>query len=561
METTSDEPLSDLILFVVFACLIVVNILAGARTCVSRRKFGWREFAAKCKGAVGLFFGPYGVAKGDPVQAEIDRRMAAKVKAKMAWAWNMCNYCVTASSITICMNLALGMQRWMSFGQTVAAAVALAAMTVGTTCLAATLARHPAITFSMVMAAMCLFTSLVNFELRSIALTSGISWFTRMMVSSGSDRLRLVCSWNVLHCAIVCYTCYTHWTDNTEIASTLMLFELWLDSVLCVMSARAAQTLRDDTRCEVDADMLRSESSGLWDLLDLVCDVVVQLDDQHRILDGAPRFSALVMSQGRDVKGMRLQEFMPLEEDKEAFERCASSMTAHDSAQGTAPRVLHGKLRDSMGNMIRVELFCVQVPRLVGRSHYVGIREFSDFAPIPECRRFESKSRSRRARSGTATAEDASQPPGADGADGEDGSGSESGSGSEFAESSSTWSSSMGGIGPVRGGGAMVQVETSDVAMQLALVRLMRMCSEPRRGADSVATGDRCCPYHGRVARLSASLDTLHNMACVRNFRAKAIAQCGMCGLLVDEPPSGTRLRCFACLSEVRPERKRITVL
>jgi len=367
-------------------------------------------------------------------------------------------------------------------------------------------------------------------------------------------------------------TSYTVSKAFPDAARLLIICEIWISFAVVMMSAGAARALRGDIGREVEADILRSESSGLWNLLDLVCDVVVPLDDKLRIKDKAPRFAAMVMSQGRDIEGMRLDEFMPSEEDREAFERCATSVTPN-FAQGTAPRALHVKLRDGLGNAIRVELFCVQVLTLVARSHYVGIREFSDYAPIPECRTFDKKTgRSKNRRSQRAVAEtpkrgtpaDASVSPlgrgervdrvGAPNDAGCTSSSSGSSSDSEQSGPSISPSPFRGGMGLSQGSlRGKVRVQTSDVALQLALVRLMRMCSEPA-GAGSGSSAHRsetsCCPFHSRVDLFSARLVDLRAMPCVRNFRRKSIAQCNMCGLFVDD--DRTPLKCFACLSSVQ---------
>lgn len=77
---------------------------------------------------------------------------------------------------------------------------------------------------------------------------------------------------------------------------------------------------------------------------------------------------------------------MPSLGDRAAFERCVRAHGDEASGiTGTMPRALHVRLRDSLGNHIRVELFCVTVQSLVQRRFFVGIREFSDHTPLPEC--------------------------------------------------------------------------------------------------------------------------------------------------------------------------------
>eukprot|EP00429_Kryptoperidinium_foliaceum_P121446 CAMPEP_0176326314 /NCGR_PEP_ID=MMETSP0121_2-20121125/73862_1 /TAXON_ID=160619 /ORGANISM="Kryptoperidinium foliaceum, Strain CCMP 1326" /LENGTH=59 /DNA_ID=CAMNT_0017668907 /DNA_START=7 /DNA_END=183 /DNA_ORIENTATION=+ len=58
-----------------------------------------------------------------------------------------------------------------------------------------------------------------------------------------------------------------------------------------------ARAARVTIRRDIEATILREESSGLKSLLDLVCDVVVTLDDAMTIRGGAKDFAALVMLQ------------------------------------------------------------------------------------------------------------------------------------------------------------------------------------------------------------------------------------------------------------------------
>lgn len=92
------------------------------------------------------------------------------------------------------------------------------------------------------------------------------------------------------------------------------------------------------------------------------------------------------------------------------------------------PRALHVKLRDGWGSAIPVELFCVQVEKLAGKTHFIGIREFCDFAPAPMARTFQRPAprRQRRQRSARGTAADSSSSSDS----GSNGSGSGSGGGS-----------------------------------------------------------------------------------------------------------------------------------
>jgi len=293
----------------------------------------------------------------------------------------------------------------------------------------------------------------------------------------------------------------------------------------------------DRVREESETAALRSESSGLWNLLDLVCDVVVSLDDQLRITDKASRFSALVMTQGRNVEGECLKDFMPELADREAFERCA---TAQTSLEDTAPRAIHVKLRDGLGNMLRVELFCVQVQHVLKTTHFIGIREFSDCALLPEFKRFDAAARGGR-RAFPVTTPATSRGTASD-------SGSDRSGGTAEQPASPQPSASAEGPGGL--------LETSDEAIQMALVRTMRMlCVSGRSEAVApIFSGDSqedCCAFHARVASLRGCVRSLGLRPCVRRFKCYDWSQCEVCGMLAEAPSVGSATRCFACGSEV----------
>lgn len=217
---------------------------------------------------------------------------------------------------------------------------------------------------------------------------------------------------------------------------------------------------------------------------------------------------------------------------------------APNLAIGTAPRALHVKLRDGFGDVIHVEMFCVQVSTLVARSHYVGIREFSDYACIPECRTFDKKkvhSRSRRGDQALAgpkegTPADTSTLPSGDlGRDNRADDIRSTSSASSRSSSSSEGSGPSLPTSPVSGGLGLGQslyrvrskVQTSDVALQLALVRLMRMCSEPAcsrlvGSSSSACPSERpCCPFPQSRGHVWGQVDRLAHHAMRAEVQAE----------------------------------------
>jgi len=324
--------------------------------------------------------------------------------------------------------------------------------------------------------------------------------------------------------------------------------------LMSVISARAATSR---VREEVETAALRNESSGLWHLLDLVCDVVLPLDDQLRIMDKSARFSAMVMMQGKDVQGTCLQDFMSDEEDREAFERCATSRFS-SLAEETVPRATHVKLRDTWGNQIRVELFCVQVQQLLGTRHFVGIREFSDTAQLPEVKHILARGRGRRrqqamrAARGAPCSEGATPPASPD-----DGPGPPTEGSSDVSSSSEVLEQPPEGPQTLPPMCRALQ-ETTPEAIQMVMARLIQMVHiQPPSGTGAVVrcksgeSSEGCCPLHARIAFIHRCVRKLSRRPCVRNLKEVDRLQCELCGLL-SEPSAAARTQCFACHSDLR---------
>jgi len=122
---------------------------------------------------------------------------------------------------------------------------------------------------------------------------------------------------------------------------------------------------------------LKQQNVAMTRLLDLLCEVTVELDTALRITHATPKLSAMLMlGVHPSLQGMHLQEFMPLEEDRRRFESFAQSSLRELS--GTMPSAMYATLRGP-GAFLQVEIFCVQFQSVKGASHlFIGIREISE---------------------------------------------------------------------------------------------------------------------------------------------------------------------------------------
>lgn len=396
------------------------------------------------------------------------------------------------------------------------------------------LEEGPWIVYSLVMVEACLYTWSCRPEPLSVMFTEGHAFLVRAGMAAAYPKAFPVIVWNLLYTCICAYvggaTCFQ------EFGQTVLTNQIGITVAVLLLSCFAARVVESEARRDVKNTELQAQSSGLWRLLDMFCDVVVPLDGGLRISDAAVRFSAMMTLQGKGSEGMRLQDFMPELEDQQRFEEATmADMAEALNSDAALPRALHVKLRDSLGNIIQTELFCVAVPAQVRKGCIVGIREFSDSSPISECMRFPRAQRRR-----------AHEHPPASGS-----SGCASDSGSEV--SGSSGAEQAADAPSLR----RPWVPTSGLGVELALVQIMQLCVEP---GDLDATEARaCCPFHRRVEQFTESLRSFAEMPCVPDFRPKeAVWQCHECGFLADlKAPRRARERsvwshrCFACEAQM----------
>eukprot|EP00928_Gymnodinium_smaydae_P060667 TRINITY_DN4438_c0_g3_i1.p1 TRINITY_DN4438_c0_g3~~TRINITY_DN4438_c0_g3_i1.p1 ORF type:complete len:284 (+),score=35.56 TRINITY_DN4438_c0_g3_i1:1-852(+) len=87
-----------------------------------------------------------------------------------------------------------------------------------------------------------------------------------------------------------------------------------------------------------------------------------------------------MLNPNSSVKGVRLDNYIPLEADKT---RLHQQLTSSTLSKESSVRCLNVTIRDSDGNNMKVELFSVAFETLNRSTHYMlGIREFSDLAPL-----------------------------------------------------------------------------------------------------------------------------------------------------------------------------------
>eukprot|EP00928_Gymnodinium_smaydae_P015871 TRINITY_DN158_c1_g1_i5.p1 TRINITY_DN158_c1_g1~~TRINITY_DN158_c1_g1_i5.p1 ORF type:complete len:556 (-),score=57.04 TRINITY_DN158_c1_g1_i5:1052-2578(-) len=311
-----------------------------------------------------------------------------------------------------------------------------------------------------------------------------------------------------------------------------------LEMIVFTLILAASEWFRMLAWSEVFRDAL-AKSDGLhYDahevLMDNVCDVTLQLDDDFALSSDSKRFAALLMRDTtRSLKGTNIQEFMPFEHDKERF----CNMFAHkDNQDRHAVTCLNLHLRESGGTDINVEIFGVRFKSFAGVPNYIlGIREIADerwMAPIREVEQANGQRKQKRTSRNLAANSNPSATVLGSSSNSQPVPCTQSGSSDSLSETPSTSTSSKD-----KNDARQHRQPTGNGAKLQSMAEVIATWSV-------IPAGKTCCAYH-------ASLDEAKNVArmmrrgpCQPAFYDDDLLQCGACGILND--PNENR-QCTLC--------------
>mmetsp|Transcript_26833 Transcript_26833/g.77594 ORF Transcript_26833/g.77594 Transcript_26833/m.77594 type:complete len:598 (-) Transcript_26833:460-2253(-) len=330
------------------------------------------------------------------------------------------------------------------------------------------------------------------------------------------------------------------------------MFEMAVTALIICMAWQARNSLQSECSKTVHLRGLNVEFSALLALLNIVCDVVVELDASLKIAGPAPKLAAM-LSLGVDKRmvGLTLTHFMPLEEHRARFTEGISSRSAGDASPGG----LHATLRDSMSGNIDIDLFYVLFPSPGGRvRYYVGIRECSDLAapppgPLPgpimspcidsepwhkptdgghqASGRADTEARGRQSSASTSETEEPSSV--APGTSAGTGVGSASDSDTSSATQSTSRASSQGRR--LR----RVRRRFLDDRFGLTSARAKKLCLAEAILQWNIPVPRRaCCEFHAAVQDLQAQAKELARMGCRVLVSCAGDSQCSECGMVLD---------------------------
>jgi len=134
-------------------------------------------------------------------------------------------------------------------------------------------------------------------------------------------------------------------------------------------------TLTSSAATHVKERSTQGQHSAVTSLLNMVCDAVVELDDDLRMAGDCPALSsALFHGQAKGLCGQPLKEFVFVDDQAHFEDKVASQDTL-----AAAAKMFHVRLRDSWGNAVPMELFHVPFSGVGEETrHLIGLREHSD---------------------------------------------------------------------------------------------------------------------------------------------------------------------------------------
>eukprot|EP00928_Gymnodinium_smaydae_P060662 TRINITY_DN4438_c0_g1_i3.p1 TRINITY_DN4438_c0_g1~~TRINITY_DN4438_c0_g1_i3.p1 ORF type:complete len:580 (+),score=62.22 TRINITY_DN4438_c0_g1_i3:30-1769(+) len=329
----------------------------------------------------------------DPIDDEVSRMMKERQKKHMSICSKILCHATSIALLSIVANIVNGQPRWMTFEQTI---VMLVLLLIGLGVNSQSFLEHEFTVYASYFTFMTLSVIwiVVGDYSGQTAIYSGqvVLLYTLIV----ANLLRLLATVYVMHFSmsvswgVVCFlaTCcklvFVEFETSFPISNILAI-----EAVNCISVVLLSEGIRNATCAELlhvaKAAAGSIEKSAATTLLENVCDVSLNLDPALEISEDALRFKAMLMlNPNSSVQGLKLENYMSSEEDKTRMRRHLNgSSSFSSSSQESRVRCFNVSIRDSDGNDMKVEMFSVAFESLSGARRYMlGIREFSDLAPL-----------------------------------------------------------------------------------------------------------------------------------------------------------------------------------
>lgn len=351
---------------------LYLNGLRGARNCLRE---SWLSFWNRSKQVPDAF-------KIKLAEDMLHRKMTGVAKTGYTWGaqWLSVMVLFTVG------NILLDRPRWMTHAQT-AAILGVHLMVILASVTPVITQRMAYLMNGVAHVALMIFIYFASPEYFALTLARGLLW--RMLWSGVSASPAQTMLWNVLIGSTNCVYASQHPLATGLTPGGVYLFEAGTSACMSLLVFGIRNWALDTIQKDIDAGNLKIESSACKSLLDMVCDVILELGKDLNILHDSRAFAAMMMrSSGTSNAGMHFCGF--LAGQKSDVDSIRNHILAAEVGSTECVGTCRAKLSDTMCNTVDVELFFVRVPLNHEDQRYiVGIREFSD--GIPAMRSFSDQ--------------------------------------------------------------------------------------------------------------------------------------------------------------------------
>eukprot|EP00928_Gymnodinium_smaydae_P046129 TRINITY_DN3072_c0_g2_i1.p1 TRINITY_DN3072_c0_g2~~TRINITY_DN3072_c0_g2_i1.p1 ORF type:complete len:540 (-),score=57.20 TRINITY_DN3072_c0_g2_i1:88-1707(-) len=188
-------------------------------------------------------------------------------------------------------------------------------------------------------------------------------------------NMRSVVLWNLVVLSVEVVHDAQHGIKDSERYVGLQLAAFTL--VIIVVTAGFKRWAISAARQEIYISNLKVENSASSSLLDLVCDVVVQVDSQLTIKHESLALKAMLMKTGgATTKGVPFTSFIADDQERQLFTwQLLAPRTVSEGKVGT----FRTTLSDSLRNRVSADIFFVAIEMDVDVVHYLlGVRELNE---------------------------------------------------------------------------------------------------------------------------------------------------------------------------------------
>eukprot|EP00928_Gymnodinium_smaydae_P010419 TRINITY_DN13924_c0_g1_i4.p1 TRINITY_DN13924_c0_g1~~TRINITY_DN13924_c0_g1_i4.p1 ORF type:complete len:541 (+),score=57.76 TRINITY_DN13924_c0_g1_i4:71-1693(+) len=198
------------------------------------------------------------------------------------------------------------------------------------------------------------------------------SWFIRFVLSVTLLNTVHMIGWNLAVLGATC-VCTVTLPGHHPSSDLLLSFDIMATLAVIVTSIGFEQWIISAIERETWISKLKNNNFSSMLLLDMMCDVVLELSEKLIIESDSRNFAAMMLkSSALSLKGQPFACFIEDELGRRAFEKQLVAGAGQNSKVG----VCNTTLTDSLRNRIEVEIFFVKVEMDMDIYHYlIGVKE------------------------------------------------------------------------------------------------------------------------------------------------------------------------------------------